>query len=286
VSFSPDGKLLATAEFKGPVRFWEVATGRMMSEVSIPWVSSFAFAPEGNCFVTGDGYGLVKTWEISTGREIASCDIELPPFKAVRQIVFFPDENRLAAGSDDGTIRILDVAASREIGVFKHGECTLTSVSVSPDGQHIASTGVDRKVNVWEVDTGKKLWSSEVSATPMYFAIFSPDGRRLATTSWHQTAIRRVDTGEIEGKLGSEDWGTSLSRAAFTVDGHYLITGDVQGNVKSWGLGGREKVTAFVGHGKSWRMPSIRVDHKNSSNWDGPIQDGLNANGRRILLLT
>jgi len=91
------------------------------------------------------------------------------------RISWSPDGTRIAGGSNDGTIKILDVesgAVLRSFGTseprsllrrfFATTQLNLTrvethSVAWSPDGSTIAVC-LDQKLRAWQVETGEQLW--------------------------------------------------------------------------------------------------------------------------------
>ncbi len=57
----------------------------------------------------------------------------------VNSIAFSPDGKTLAAGSDDGTVRLWDVAVGDELSRFEGHSSGVRAVAFSPDGKTLAS---------------------------------------------------------------------------------------------------------------------------------------------------
>ena len=73
ISFSPDGRHLASSSWEGDARIWEVATG--LESVAPLYghgsgVSAHSFSPDGATLVTGGDDQSVRFWHVATGREM------------------------------------------------------------------------------------------------------------------------------------------------------------------------------------------------------------------------
>jgi WD40 repeat protein len=68
----------------------------------------------------------------------------------VKSAAFSPDGRYIVSASDDGTLRLWDIATRQSIGGPLTGhQKEVNSVAVSPDGLRIVSGGDDGTVRVW-----------------------------------------------------------------------------------------------------------------------------------------
>jgi WD40 repeat protein len=103
LAFSPDRATLYSASEDGTVRYWDVATGRLVSMLTGRgqfW--SLALSADGRTQVTGDSKGTMSFRDVETEQEL----LAQPAHRAgIRSIAFSPDGSALAA-LDDGTLRL------------------------------------------------------------------------------------------------------------------------------------------------------------------------------------
>jgi WD40 repeat protein len=123
----------------------------------------------------------------------------------------------------------------------------------SPDGSRVVLAD-HHLARVVETETGQPIGSPVVSRWRYaHLAIFSPDGRRIATyahdfpyrdggSTWSTCQVRDAGTGRpVSPLLPHGNW---LSVMAFRTDGEVLATGDYSGVVHRWDV----KTGAMIGH--------------------------------------
>ena len=159
VAFSPNGKLLATADYAdGTVRLWNMSTGRpatvaLRADTGLAaGVSEVAFSPDGRLLATADYDGSVRLWNAATGQLIRSLPADVIGGESTHGVAFSPDGRLLAAASLNGTVRLWNLATGqpvRSLLADPNSYNGLTGVAFSPDGSLLATASSDGGVRLW-----------------------------------------------------------------------------------------------------------------------------------------
>jgi len=138
VSFSPDGKTIASGGFDGILTLWDAKTGKELRKIKGPFVNilDLEFSPDGKRLACGSANSAV--WDVDSGKQLTRL-IGYP--KPVSSLAFSPDGKRLITGSWDRTVRIWDSQTGVELLLLGTLKNQVSSVAISSDGKSIAAGG-------------------------------------------------------------------------------------------------------------------------------------------------
>jgi WD40 repeat protein len=224
VTFSPNGKMLATGSSDGVI-LWDAATHKLIDQFQLganTYISSLAFSPDGEMVAAGNGL-VVTLWDLENHAFSGQ------PLKAntaiVESMAFSPDGKTLAVGDASNAIILWDIQTRHSIKWTASSD-DVDSVAFSPDGETLASTSRDGKIMLWDVKSQKAIerpFIVPTSAIPTTLS-FSPDGKMLASGNYDSTInLWNVATRQPigQGLIGNE-W--PVGQVAFSPDGNTLAT--------------------------------------------------------------
>ncbi|KMS69217.1 WD-40 repeat protein [Streptomyces viridochromogenes] len=207
-TFSPNGKLLATASYDRTVRLWNVADPERPQPLGKPltghtsWVSSAVFSPDGRTLASAADDGTVRLWDVRDPSRPRPLTAPLTGHDGTIYLVAFsPDGRTLASVSEDRTVRLWNVAdpgRPKALATLKGAEAAVRSVAFSPDGRTLAAGGDDDTIRLWDVadrNRPKELAKLTGHTALVHSVAFSPDGRTLASGSSDDT-IRLWDVSD------------------------------------------------------------------------------------------
>ena len=93
------------------------------------------------------------------------------------------NKQMLASGSDDKTIRILDVKTRQSRYVLEGHGCNITSVHFSKDDRYLISSCNNGEVKIWDLQNGKETAHIPQIGNNARKAMFSPDMKSVAVAS-------------------------------------------------------------------------------------------------------
>lgn len=198
LTYSSDGKLLASGGYDRLVKFWDAATGKLVRELKdhSDSVYDLAFRPDGKLLATAAADRTVKIWDLDSGRCLYTLSDSTDWVYAV---AFSPDGKRLAAAGIDKSIRVWDVD-DREgklvKSAFAHEKAVL-KLAYTADGKTLFSVGEDHIVKSWDADTltERKVYHAQPESILSF--TLRADGKQFALGRYDGALLLiDVDTGK------------------------------------------------------------------------------------------
>jgi pre-mRNA-processing factor 17 len=244
ISFAADGLKLSTSSADGYVREWDTETGQVIN----------TFSSRGNAPIGQHAYHPSARRShsifVGAGNAVSQYDTRAAPTTVARDYeahndpvihLGFLDDHHFATTSEDKTMRTWDVDSSVTVQDFASAaRHAVPHFAVSPVGGTIAAQSLDNKIR--------------------FFAPVKAPGK-------YRELADRVCTGHsVSG---------SSCKVAFSADGRYISSGDVNGELHVWNAESAEPVKKFRAHAKPlnahlWHPKDMsRVV---TAGWDGVIK--------------
>jgi len=202
-------------------------------------VNAVAFSPDGKMLASADADGGIGLWNPATGKAVgASIPAASKASNGVTSVAFNPRTGLLASASPDGYVRLWNAAAGSPIGAaipynpidpqlssyYLRLSSEDTLLTRQADGY--AETWTDPWTDPHPREAGQHDWSGS------RLAAFSPDGKILAVTSYDGLHLTDpVTFADLSRPLPPS---SDAYAVAFSPDGKLLASADHDGRVRLW----------------------------------------------------
>ncbi|MFC9847874.1 hypothetical protein ACFWFF_36370 [Streptomyces sp. NPDC060223] len=252
-SFSPNGRILATASYDRTVRLWDVSDPARPRQLGKPltghtsWVSSAVFSPDGGTLASASDDGTIRLWNVRDPGHPRPLGAPLTGRGGtIYLLAFSPDGQTLASANEDHVVRLWDMhepGHAKELGELTGATAAVRSVAFSPDGRTLAAGGDDDAVRLWDVADprrARRIGKVLTGHTDLVHSVaFSPDGRTLASGSADNT-VRLWDVADPRhaAQLGSPLTGHTgpVWSVAFSPDGTMIAAASADSTASLWNV--------------------------------------------------
>jgi len=118
------------------------------------------------------------------------------------------------------------------------------ATAVSPDGQLVASAGLDNSIRLWNFATGELIQTFSGHAKPINCLAFSPDGQFLASGSDDYTVrVWQVAAAKMVKVLSGHS--RDVTSVCFHPDGRSLVSGSEDRSARLWTIDNGETIRVF-----------------------------------------
>ncbi|MCA9145987.1 MAG: WD40 repeat domain-containing protein [Planctomycetales bacterium] len=188
VNFSPDGTHLASIGGDGEkgdtkCRIWSVPALTIVRELPGHERPSYGVlfgppvGPARNTLVTSGGDKLIHIYSLPVGKRKTWTGHTSDVYRCC----FSPDGDHLATTSQDGSVRLWNVATGKLVRTLLQVKDPTYDVAYSRDGGLLAAVGDDGFVRIWETRTYTLLTESKTDKEGLYSVVFAPDRTHVIT---------------------------------------------------------------------------------------------------------
>ena len=261
VTYSLDGKMMATSSKDHTARLWDAATGNLLFTLAghKQSVYSSSFSPDGKFLATASEDRTLKLWDTTTGKELRNF---VGHGEDVYCVQFSPDGTKLASGCSDRHVCIWEVATGNRLQTLQAHSGRVLCVAFSPDGGRLVTSCASNasnaseaagEVRIWDVAVGKEIYTLPPRNSGVVTVAFSPDGKRLAGSSLKQPIkIWELATGQDSLLLAGHTLETYY--VGYSADGRLLAScsgnwrNDQSGELKIWDAATGKEMLSFKPH--------------------------------------
>jgi WD40 repeat protein len=240
VSFSPDGKLLASAD--SFVRLWDTQTGR-----EVTTLANHTLPRHGVCFTPDNKQLLVfdrqqqnfALYDIES-KKVGPTTFGMNKSNISRHCVCFSPDGKFLACGNQGNVRVWEVSTGKEQFTREGWQGSVASVGFSSDGKTLVAATSYGALRVWDAQTGEEQKKTvEGDRTMLRAAAISPDGKLVAWGELDRTGrggslLRVVDVATGQDKYTRPAHTTAISDLAFSGDGKILVSGSRDHTFRIW----------------------------------------------------
>jgi WD40 repeat protein len=264
VTWSPDGKQLATAGTNENVKIWDAVMGEvnLTIEAHNDDIWGIDWSGDGKYLATASQDRTVKIWDAVSGTEVRTLEGHRAGVWSVR---WSPDNRKVTTAGWDNEAKVWSSDSGNELLSLTHSE-PVWSAAWHPSGEHILTISWDNNARIWNAESGGLVERIQIEGeTPfidetfsflglgdIWSASWSPDGDHLLTTSglrhldiWkYASAPVQLLLLEHQSPIYSIDW---------SPDNLSLLTASEDGTATVWSaISGYERFT-LKGHEKRIR---------------------------------
>jgi WD40 repeat protein/uncharacterized caspase-like protein len=285
ITFSRDGRLLASGSVDNTIKLWDPATGNQLRALKghDMTVTALAFSPDDRVLASGSADKTIKLWDFANARVTQTF---VGHTLHVSSVAFSPDGKIIASGGADQNVKFWEVASGRELRTVLAGPNERMGMGInlafSRDGKVLASAG--EVVKFWDVDSGREVRT----------IVVNPGSGSLSETS---IAFNYDGTVVATGGKSVKLWDVATGKALSTLPGEAseLVFSDVRNTlavcnlteIKLWDISSGQELRTWEGARQGIEALAFSADGRflASGNADHTVTLWDPSRGQEIIVL-
>jgi WD40 repeat protein len=164
--------------------------------------------------------------------------VGVQPVTITAVVLLPPDGQLLAAGGDDGRVRII----KRESGEVTHTRPTgaeqIGALAASADGRWLAYNGADNSIELWDTQANQAAGNLPGHNGAITALAFSPDGKFLVSAGFDKSVALWDIAARTRVRHLISDARADVQALAVSPNGRLLAAADAMGGIRYWNVAG------------------------------------------------
>lgn len=251
ISFSPDGRRLATRELSG-IQVVDLRDGRLEHNLDAPGFQRFtasAWSDDGQLLFSRESHqnsnrSLLTPIRVADG-------VQLPHWpehhRDIMSFLIAPNGAGALTTYGGGLVRLHDMPSGAIRREFTVDGSEATGIVFSPDGKQIAYGKLNGLIHLDECASGRRIMTLRGQDSSSGGIVFSPDGKTLYSSAadgiirgWNISTV--VESGVLSGHTGY------VYPVVFSPDGATLASGSWDKTIRLWDVATQRETAVLNGH--------------------------------------
>lgn len=219
IKISPDGKLFATGSSNATIKVFELATGKLITEMKghAKGISDLEFSPINSDIIASCSDDLtIRLWSITNS---LCLKVLKKHTYHVTTVKFSMKGNILISGSADETITIWDIISGITLKTLAAHSDPVLSIALTPDSTMIASASYDGLMRLFDLETGQCL--------------------KTLTYNSSSLGTATASTNDIVN--------FPITNVEFTPNGKYILSSSLDGVLRLWDYMNNKVIKTYLG---------------------------------------
>lgn len=238
-AFSKDYRILATLDYSGIIKTWDLTTGQTLithaAQTYYSGSNGIGITPDNRYIISTGPFNSLKIVSVADGSLVRT--IAASGTNYTNETIIAADGSYFVSGGSNNTVLIRDPNTGNTIRTLTGHTGEVRGLAISPDNKTIASIGIDYTLRIWDATTGNQLQSISASLNGIKYQTgsisYSPDGQFISATLGPNIASWNVSNGQLLASWSTVG-GLNLQTMAYSPNGKLLATGGFDNKVKIW----------------------------------------------------